>query len=113
MTFDPPAAGRLAALAAALRANAAGLYPAEAGAELLIGHQSWLLRPDFTGAFVTMAPGIGEKTLMAVIDWAAATGTLDAGGLPCGGGERRMLRLAASLAGGIPAGLGGNLTGLD
>ena len=117
MTFDPAAADRLAVLAAALRGNAAGLYPAEAGAALLIGHQSWLLQPDFTGAFVTLAAGTGEEALMAVIDWTAAIGTLDAGGLPCGGGERRMLRLAASLAaslaGGIPVGLRDNLTGLD
>ena len=113
MTFDPAAADRLAVLTAALRGTAAGLYPAEAGAGLLIGHQSWLLRPDFTGAFVTLAAGTGEQTLMAVIDWTAAIGTLDAGGLPCGGGERRMLRLAASLAGGIPVDLRDNLTGLD
>ena len=113
MTFDLPAADQLTVLSAALRASAAGLYPAEAGAELLTGHRSWLLRPDFTGAFVTMAPGTGGETLMAVIDWTAAIGMLDAGGLPCGGGERRMLRLAASLAGGIPVDLGGNLTGLD
>lgn len=37
---DPP-------LAAPLRACAAGFYPAEAAAELLIAHASWLCR-DFT-----------------------------------------------------------------
>jgi len=34
-------------LTAALRACADGFYPAEAAAELLIGHASWLCR-DFT-----------------------------------------------------------------
>jgi hypothetical protein len=34
-------------LAAALRACADGFYPAEAAAELLICHASWLHRQDF------------------------------------------------------------------
>jgi hypothetical protein len=106
MTFD--------SLAVALRASAAGLYPAEAAAELLIGSQSWLMRPDFTSGFITMlAPAAGGEAMTAVIDWAAAVGALGTGCLPCGGGERRMLRLAASLAGGIPVDLGDSLTGLD
>ncbi len=53
-----PAGERLAMLAAALRAGAAGLYCAEAGAELLIGQQSWLRRSDFTGSFITLTPGL-------------------------------------------------------
>lgn len=36
---------------------------------------------------------------MASIDWEATLTTLDASRLPCGGGERRVLRLAASIAG--------------
>ena len=50
---------------------------------------------------------------MAVIGWDAAVAALDGGALPCGGGERRILHLAASIAAGIPADLGEALTGLD
>jgi hypothetical protein len=50
---------------------------------------------------------------MAEIDWAAAITALDAGDLPCSGGEQRMLRLAASLADGIPVDLRDALTGID
>ena len=50
---------------------------------------------------------------MAAIDWAAATAALHAGELPCSGGERRILQLAASLAGGIPVDLRDTVTGLD
>jgi hypothetical protein len=35
------------------------------------------------------------------------------GGLPCSGGERRMLGITASLAAGVPAGLRDAVTGLD
>ena len=50
---------------------------------------------------------------MASIDWPAAITALDTGNLPCSGGEQRMLRLAASLADGIPVDLRDTLTGLD
>jgi hypothetical protein len=108
-----PAAGRLAVLAAALRAGAAGLYCAEAGVELLIGQESWLRRSDFTGSFIAVTPGLAGRAAVAVIGWDAAVAALDGGALPCGGGERRILRLAASIAAGIPADLGEALTGLD
>jgi hypothetical protein len=38
---------------------------------------------------------------MAAIDWDAAVTALNAGELPCSGGERRLLLLSASLAAGI------------
>jgi hypothetical protein len=44
-------------------------------------------------------------TPMAAIDWDAAITALTAGSLPCSGGERRILQLAASLAAGTPASL--------
>jgi hypothetical protein len=98
----------------ALHACAAGLYPAEAGVGLLIGHGTWLHRRDFTGPFVhtgvSLADGI---TAMAEIDWAAAITALDAGDLPCSGGEQRMLRLASSIAAGTPVNLRDTLTGID
>jgi ABC-type cobalamin/Fe3+-siderophores transport system ATPase subunit len=52
-------------------------------------------------------------TEMADVDWPAAISALDAGALPCSGGEQRMLRLAASLAAGTPVNLRDTLTGID
>jgi hypothetical protein len=108
-----PAGEPFTMLAAALRAGASGLYCAEAGAGLLIGQQSWLCRGDFTGPFVIVTPGLAGRGTVAVVDWSAAAAALDGGALACSSGERRMLRLAASIAGGIPADLGETLTGLD
>jgi 8-oxo-dGTP diphosphatase len=92
-----------------LRTQASGSYPYEAGVELLIGHDVFLHRADFTNHFIN-TPGNG--TAQAVIDWPAAIIALD-DSLPSSGGENRMLRLAASLAHGIPVDLRDALTGLD
>jgi hypothetical protein len=98
-------------LAAALRTHAAGLYPAEAAGELLIGNATWLLRRDFTTGFVHLSTA--DETAMAYIDWPDAIAALDSGQLPCSGGEGRILRIAASIADGIPVDLRDALTGLD
>ena len=50
---------------------------------------------------------------LADIDWDAAITALHAGELPCSGGERRILELSSSLAGGIPVDLRDAVTGLD
>ena len=50
---------------------------------------------------------------MAAIDWDAAVTALNSGGLPCSGGERRILLLSASLAAGTPVSLRDTVTGLD
>jgi hypothetical protein len=99
-------------LPAALRAHARGLFAAEAAADLLAAHRSWLHRGDFTGRFVEVGRSHGG-TAMAAVDWPAAVAALQAGDLPCSGGEHRILRLAASLAAGIPVDLREALTGLD
>jgi ADP-ribose pyrophosphatase YjhB (NUDIX family) len=101
---DPP-------LADQLRAWARGIYSDEAGVELLIGHAVFLHRADFTSRFIT-TPASSDGTPLAVIDWPAVIAALD-GSLPCSGGENRMLRLAASLAAGIPVSLRDALTGID
>lgn len=100
---DPP-------LAAALRACADGFYPAEAAAELIICHATWLGREDFRDGYVHLGTG---PTTMAAIDWPTAIAAIDSGGLPCSGGERRVLRIAASLAEGIPVDLRDAFTGMD
>jgi hypothetical protein len=102
-----------AATTAALRACAAGLYPAEAGIELLISHDCFLHRDDFAG-FVHTATSITDGiTPMAQIDWDAAITALRAGQLPASGGERRILQLAASIAAGTPVSLHDAIPSLD
>ena len=101
-------------LAAALRACANGVHALEAGAGLLIDCGSWLHREDFTSRFITTGTSISDGvTLMASTDWEAAVAALNAGQLPSGNGERRMLLLAASIAGGIPVSLYETLPGID
>jgi hypothetical protein len=95
-------------LPAALRAAAEGLYALEAATGLIIAHGTWLARDDFT-RFIYHGAGT------AAIDWEAAVAALDAGELPSSGGEKRMLRLAASLAdqAQAPVSLGEAITGID
>jgi hypothetical protein len=101
------------ALIAALRAHAAGLHPDEAGTGLLIGHGSFLLRDDFT-TFVDTGISLSDgTTLMAWIDWDAALSALHHGQLPASGGERSILKLAASLAAGTPVCLRDTIPSLD
>lgn len=89
-------------------------HPHEAGTGLLIDCGGWLPHDDFTRCFIETATSISDgATLMAAINWPAAIAALDAGHLPCGNGERHMLRLAASLAGGIPVSLSDALTSID
>jgi hypothetical protein len=98
-------------LTAALHACAAGLYPLEAGIALLISNGTFLHRGDFTSRFIDH--GTSGSTPMAAIDWDAAVTALANGDLPCSGGERRVLMLSASLAGGVPVDLRDAVTGLD
>jgi hypothetical protein len=93
-------------LAAALRAQARGLYYLEAAAELLINHASFLRRSDFTEHVTCLATRSTDGvTVLAAINWPATIASLNAGDLPCSGGEQRILRLAASIADGIPVDL--------
>jgi hypothetical protein len=89
------------------------LFSTEAAVELLIGHGSWLYREDFLEIAAEFGPGIAGGTVMAAVDWEAAVAALEAGRLPCSGGESRILRLAASIAGGVAVDLGSALSGLD
>jgi hypothetical protein len=98
----------------ALRACARGIYPDEAAIELIISHDGFLHRDDFTRHLTTAEYGHhGNDAMHAAIDWATASAALTDGALPCSGGERRILLLAASLAAGLPVDLRDALTGLD
>jgi hypothetical protein len=101
-------------LSDALRACARGIHPLEAGTGLLIDCGSWLHRSDFTSRFITAGTSISDgTTVLAATDWEAAIAALHAGELPASGGERRMLLLASSLAGGTPVSLNDALAGID
>ena len=98
-------------LAAALRNCAAGLYPLEAGTELLISqrhvpaprrlHQP-VHRPRHKRRHPDGRHRLGRRHHRP-----------HAGELPCSGGERRILQLSASLAAGTPVSLRDTVTGLD
>jgi hypothetical protein len=101
-------------LSDALRACARGIHPIEAGTGLLIDSGSWLHRDDFTSRFITAGTSISDgATLLASAGWEAAITALHVGQLPSSSGERRMLLLAASIAGGTPVSLNDTLTGID
>lgn len=109
MTSTHPAGS---GLPGALRAGAAGLYSLEAACDLVIG-SGWLHRDDFS-CFVTTVTSITDGvTELAHIDWQAVIASRDAGRLPCGSAENRLLRMAASIAAGIPVDLNQALCGLD
>jgi hypothetical protein len=93
-------------LPAALRAATEGLYALEAATWLITAHGTWLERDDFA-YFIQHGAGT------AAIDWEAAITALDAGRLPSSAGEKRMLRLAASLADQAHVSLGDAITGID
>ena len=99
-------------LAGAVRAGAAGLYSLEAACELVIS-TGWPHRDDFT-RFVSTGTSVTDGvTELAHIDWQSVISSCDAGLLPCSSGENRILRLAASIAAGIPVDLHDALSGLD
>jgi hypothetical protein len=62
---------------------------------------------------VEFGQGITSGAVMAAVDFEAAARALEAGALPSSGGEGRVLRIAASIAGGVPVDLGEAVTGLD
>jgi hypothetical protein len=100
-------------LQSALRADADGLYALEAGTGMIIAHGTWPAREDFR-CFVHVADSItAPGTELASIDWEGAIAALGRGEFPSSSGEKRMLRLAASLAGDIPVQLGDAVTGID
>jgi hypothetical protein len=91
-------------LADAIRAWAKGWLPTEAAAELLIGHRAWLLREDFLQVAVESRWDAYRDRVVAAVDFAAAADAVQ-GVLPCSGGERQVLLIAASIAEGIPVDL--------
>jgi hypothetical protein len=100
-------------LSEALRAWARGIYPEEAGVELLIDHATFLGRRDFTDRFVQAELQADGHAAVASIDWTAAVVALESGELRCSSGEARVLRFAASLGSGSPVNLADTTAGVD
>lgn len=98
-------------LACALTRAATGVPCELAGVELLIGNGTWLRRDDFVENFIAVVHS--AATALAFVDWDAAITALNSGWLPCSGGERALLRIAASMSGGVPVDLSDALTSLD
>ena len=66
--------------------------------------KGWLLREDFLQVAVEVGWEPFRDREVAVIDFAAAADAVQ-GVLPCSDGERQVLLVAASIAGGIPVDL--------
>ena len=96
-------------LAGALTRSAKGLYAQEAAVRLLVEQGAWPARLAQEGLVVTATEG---GVAYAEVRWAEAVEAL-ATRLVASGGERRVLLLAASLAGGVPVDLGDAVSGLD
>jgi hypothetical protein len=79
----------------------------------LIGQRRWLERADFLAACVLVDVAPDGVVRSAFIDWPALIEALQAGDLPCSGGERRVVLLALSLAEGVPVDLREALCALD
>ena len=81
-----------------------------AAVDLLAKHRAWLTRTDFT-PFIRRGRDHGEPT--ASIRWRAAHTALHCGQLPCSTSQAAVLRIAVSLATGIPVNLRDALGSLD
>jgi hypothetical protein len=99
---------------AMLRTGARGMHADEAAVELLLRHGHWTGHGEFVRRFaqVDACPDLAGVPV-ACIDWQAAAAGLGTGGLACSASEADVLRLAASLGGGVPVSLRAVLGGLD
>ena len=105
--------GETATLAHLLATHADGLLTEAAAVGLLITHRYWLTRTAFTDRFVHPVTGHYGRPVGAWIDWPAAVAALQHGDLPCSASQAALLRIAASLAAGLPLSLHQVLGGLD
>jgi hypothetical protein len=108
---DP--ARRADAYAGWLAAGAAGMLAQTAAVMLLAEHGTWLESAAFTSRYIDIAddvPGAPDDTA-AGIRWRAAITGLHR--QPASGSEKAVLRIAASIAAGIPVRLHDCLGSLD
>jgi hypothetical protein len=96
----------------ALHEHAVGINAQTAAADLIAAHRVWLTRPDFA-PFIQHGRCHSTHLPMATIRWRAAHTALQRGQLPSSDSETNVLRIAASLAAGIPISLRHVLGNLD
>ena len=89
-----------------------GINADTAAVDLIAHHRIWLLRRDFA-PFLQHGHCHSTNEPMATIRWQAAHTALKRGQLPCSGSEADVLRIAVSLAAGIPVSLRHVLGNLD
>ena len=70
-------------------------------------------RRDFFSEAIEIIEDTPSDAPMAFVDWTAAVGALDSGRLGCSSSEAQVLRIAASIAEGIPVDLRDVMCGLD
>jgi hypothetical protein len=99
-------------LACLLRDAAEGLRADVAAVDLICRHGHFLHDPAFR-RIIAAGSSITTGQPLAVIRWNAAIHALESGHLPCSGSEQAVLRIAASLAGGIGVSLRDCLGNLD
>jgi hypothetical protein len=99
-------------LACLLRDAAAGMLADMAAVDLICRHGRFLGDPAFR-RIIAAGSSITTGQPLAVIRWNAAIHALESGHLPCSGSEQAVLRIAASLAGGIGVSLRDCLGNLD
>ncbi len=99
-------------LACLLRDAAGGLCADVAAVDLICRHGHFPHDPAFR-RIIAAGSSITTGQPLAVIRWNAAIHALESGHLPCSGSEQAVLRIAASLAGGIGVSLRDCLGNLD
>ena len=101
-------------LAAALRAQAAGYLTSEAAVELLIEQRWWLDHRGFVSGYIDYQDDpdiVGDTGPLARVRWAEAIKALDSSEfLRSSDSAELVLRIAASLGGGVPVDLRENAT---
>lgn len=106
----PPELTPLEQLTAALRLQALGDRPAQA-ANYMVERAGWLSKEEFRPYIeyvVTQHTANGESA--AHIRWREAITALDSGDLSASPADEQLLRIAASIGGGVPVDLRTNLS---
>jgi hypothetical protein len=96
----------------ALHEHVVGINAQTAAVELLASHRVWLARPDFA-RFIQHGRCHSTRQPMATIRWRPAHTAMQRGQLPCSDSEAKILRIAVSLAAGVPISLRDVLGCLD
>jgi hypothetical protein len=88
----------------ALHEHVVGINAQTAAVDLIAAHRVWLTRADFA-RFIQHGRCHSTGAPMATIRWRSAHTALQRGQLPCSDSEAKILRIAVSLATGIPISL--------